>query len=360
MPHPPGFLTISFVIVVLWLCPGSFYLLAVAQVSSVPEQVRGLELVTQGKFKEAAKVLRKAVDKNNKDPDTWYYLGLALLQQEDETKNAIKAFENTVQLRPDFVEARLGLSYALLRGNKLHAARREAQAILIDHPRIAGAHYVVGAVHLRSGTNDEGALAEAEQAITLDPKLASPYLLKAQAIVSIYGTNALRNSRAPSTAPAVAEHLQVRKAPPERSLLSQAADSLETYISLSSSDSSAAWWQEQLATLRFFGGAFRDKLNDVGEVFPGSKVDTRARVLSKPEPTYTQAAKQAKVSGRIVLMGVFSAEGTVRHLLVLQGLPYGMTEEALKAARRIKFVPATIDGKPVSTFIQLQYQFNLY
>jgi hypothetical protein len=57
---------------------------------------------------------------------------------------------------------------------------------------------------------------------------------------------------------------------------------------------------------------------------------------------------------------VFSSDGTVRHILVLAGLPHGLTEAALKCARKIKFVPATIDGRPVSTFIQIEYNFNLY
>ncbi len=33
---------------------------------------------------------------------------------------------------------------------------------------------------------------------------------------------------------------------------------------------------------------------------------------------------------------------------------------AVRAARRIKFVPATRDGRPVSQFIQIEYNFNLY
>jgi hypothetical protein len=38
----------------------------------------------------------------------------------------------------------------------------------------------------------------------------------------------------------------------------------------------------------------------------------------------------------------------------------GLTEQAIKAARRIKFIPATKDGQPVSTYIQLEYNFNLF
>jgi hypothetical protein len=50
----------------------------------------------------------------------------------------------------------------------------------------------------------------------------------------------------------------------------------------------------------------------------------------------------------------------VRHILVLVGLPNGLTEAAISAARAIKFYPAILDGRRVSMFIQLNYPFDLY
>jgi hypothetical protein len=41
-------------------------------------------------------------------------------------------------------------------------------------------------------------------------------------------------------------------------------------------------------------------------------------------------------------------------------LPFGLTERAIAAARQIKFVPAIKGGRPVSVFMQLEYNFNLY
>jgi hypothetical protein len=32
---------------------------------------------------------------------------------------------------------------------------------------------------------------------------------------------------------------------------------------------------------------------------------------------------------------------------------------AVKAARQIKFIPATKDGRPVSQFIQIEYNFRI-
>jgi protein TonB len=97
-----------------------------------------------------------------------------------------------------------------------------------------------------------------------------------------------------------------------------------------------------------------------GEVFSGRDVTNKARVLLKPEPMYTEAAKQARITGTVVLRGVFSSTGRVTSLRALSGLPNGLTEQAVAAARNIRFVPASRDGHNVSMWIQLEYNFNLY
>jgi TonB family protein len=70
--------------------------------------------------------------------------------------------------------------------------------------------------------------------------------------------------------------------------------------------------------------------------------------------------RREQITGTIVLKCVFAANGTITNIRVVQGLPYGLTEKAVEAARKIKFVPATKDGKNVSMWMQLEYNFNLY
>jgi hypothetical protein len=45
---------------------------------------------------------------------------------------------------------------------------------------------------------------------------------------------------------------------------------------------------------------------------------------------------------------------------VITQLPYGLTERAVEAAKKLKFCPAVKDGKYVSVSMQLEYHFNLY
>jgi TonB family protein len=49
----------------------------------------------------------------------------------------------------------------------------------------------------------------------------------------------------------------------------------------------------------------------------------------------------------------------VTNIAVYRELPDGLTEEAIAAARRIKFTPAAKDGHQVSQLVFLEYHFNL-
>ena len=88
-----------------------------------------------------------------------------------------------------------------------------------------------------------------------------------------------------------------------------------------------------------------------------SQPDERARVLKKPEPSYTKEARANKIAGTVILKVVFTSKGTVENIHVARGLPDGLTERAVEAAKKIKFIPAMKDGHPVSMWMQLEYVF---
>src|SRR5215217_252390 len=99
---------------------------------------------------------------------------------------------------------------------------------------------------------------------------------------------------------------------------------------------------------------------DYSKIFTGKDVTTKARLISKPEPQYTEDARKNQITGTVVLKCVFSSNGSVTNIRTVSGLPYGLTERAIAAARQIKFTPATKDGHQVSMWMQLEYNFNLY
>jgi TonB family protein len=99
---------------------------------------------------------------------------------------------------------------------------------------------------------------------------------------------------------------------------------------------------------------------DYNKVFSSKDVNARARVLEKPEPQYTEAARKNQITGTVVLKAVFSSSGSVTNISTIRGLPDGLTEKAIAAAKQIRFVPAQKDGHNVSMWMQLEYNFNLY
>lgn len=305
-------------------------------------RLRGIELYHQKKFSEAADVLKQAITKDKTDADAWYYFGLALIADPKGLKDASKAFETAVKLRPNFAAAHTGLAYALMLRNKTDAAAREARAALEIDSAISDAYYVLGVTRLRAGARED-ALKNAEAAIKLQPNVGAAYLLKSQALVSFLGDVLVG---------------EVEDSADDRMARNRAAaEALARYLELNPNSENKSTWTEQLESLRLLVNS--RKPGEEQQVFSAKEVTTKVRVLSKPEPQYTNDARAMGVTGTVVLRCIFTADGAVKHFLVVRGLPAGLTEQSISAARRIKFVPATKDGRAVSTFMQLEYRFNL-
>ncbi len=98
---------------------------------------------------------------------------------------------------------------------------------------------------------------------------------------------------------------------------------------------------------------------DGAEVYERKQLDDKAVVVKNVEPTYTKKARKHKTSGTVVLRCIFRSTGEVTDITVVSGLPNGLTERAIEAARDIKFIPAMKNGHRVSTYVQLEYEFHL-
>ncbi|HEX4946192.1 MAG TPA: energy transducer TonB [Blastocatellia bacterium] len=85
----------------------------------------------------------------------------------------------------------------------------------------------------------------------------------------------------------------------------------------------------------------------------------RPTILYQEKANYTEAARQSRVQGTVLLSMVFSADGQITNIRVVRGLPDGLDDEAMKAARELVFLPAVKDGKPVSVRMSVEYSFSL-
>lgn len=87
---------------------------------------------------------------------------------------------------------------------------------------------------------------------------------------------------------------------------------------------------------------------------------TSLKVLSKPRADYTDAARENQVQGTIRLRVTFLANGQIGSITPLNSLPDGLTEQAIVAARQIKFEPARRAGIPTSVTKVVEYTFTIY
>ncbi|HJR07389.1 MAG TPA: energy transducer TonB, partial [Pyrinomonadaceae bacterium] len=78
------------------------------------------------------------------------------------------------------------------------------------------------------------------------------------------------------------------------------------------------------------------------------------------EPLYTEEARKNQVTGTVRLRLILGASGSVSGITPLTRLPDGLTEKAIEAARRIAFTPAEKDGRKVSQYVTIEYNFNIY
>jgi TonB family protein len=82
-------------------------------------------------------------------------------------------------------------------------------------------------------------------------------------------------------------------------------------------------------------------------------------IVSKPNPVYTQEARELKIEGEVLLEVMFGASGELRVLRVQRGLGHGLDEAALRAAHQIRYKPALRDGQPYDSVATLHVRFQL-
>jgi TonB family protein len=100
-------------------------------------------------------------------------------------------------------------------------------------------------------------------------------------------------------------------------------------------------------------------MHDVMESVYEMSETLRPTILYREKVVYTPEALANKVRGTVVLNVIFGADGDIRVLRVVRGLPHGLTGQALKAAQRVRFEPAVKDGKPVDVRGDMEFSFDL-
>lgn len=89
-------------------------------------------------------------------------------------------------------------------------------------------------------------------------------------------------------------------------------------------------------------------------------------ILSTPKANYTDIARRKGVEGRVKLLVVFKADGSIGEITDITKKKrkklekYGLTAQAIEAAKKIRFSPAMQNGVPIDVAKVVEYGFDLY
>ncbi|UCF80018.1 MAG: energy transducer TonB [Acidobacteriota bacterium] len=97
----------------------------------------------------------------------------------------------------------------------------------------------------------------------------------------------------------------------------------------------------------------------VGALVAGMAGTTPPKCVYRVEPDYPDEAKRVGLEGNVFLNVTVDERGNVADVVVVQGGPLGMTEEAVEAVWKWKYEPSTLHGRPISLQFNVIVRFTL-
>ena len=79
----------------------------------------------------------------------------------------------------------------------------------------------------------------------------------------------------------------------------------------------------------------------------------------REEPKYSESARQAKISGSVLLSLVVGEDGIPRDIRVVRSLESGLDQNAIETVAKWRFRPGQKDGKPVPVQANIEVNFRL-
>ncbi|HZW79798.1 MAG TPA: TonB family protein [Candidatus Deferrimicrobiaceae bacterium] len=85
---------------------------------------------------------------------------------------------------------------------------------------------------------------------------------------------------------------------------------------------------------------------------------TSGLLIRKVNPSYPPLARQARISGTVVLRAVISKDGSIENLSLVSGHPM-LAPAAIEAVKQWKYKPYLLNGEPVEVDTEIQVNFTL-
>ena len=304
----------------------------------------GAQLITEEVYPEALIALERAATLRPDSATVQYDLGLAQIKNR-KFEEAVTAISKALKLKPNWASAynNLGLAYAgLNRWEEAATAYREAVRL---EPKYAGALFNLGSASIRLGQKSV-AQQLVERLKPLHWGLQARLNLE---ILASEGTKIVITAPGSTTPAAVSTPASVptdpATQPPPSTLPTQ-----PTTPSTSPGDSQPSSSPESEKTPPLTPPSADNECPD--PIYRPAGVTQMASIKDPLQIGYTDEAAQNNVEGRIVLRAVFCGNGRVADVAVEESLPFGLTERAVEAMKKVQFQPALLNSRPVSVFVR--------
>lgn len=86
---------------------------------------------------------------------------------------------------------------------------------------------------------------------------------------------------------------------------------------------------------------------------------TPVEITFKPNPVYTDEARNLKLEGEVLLEVMFGSNGSLHVNRVVRGLGHGLDEAAIAAANKMRFKPAARYGQPMDSTAVVHVVFQI-
>jgi TonB family protein len=84
------------------------------------------------------------------------------------------------------------------------------------------------------------------------------------------------------------------------------------------------------------------------------------KYLHGTDPHYSNDARNARLNGKVIVQFIVDKTGSPRDMWVLRPLGLGLDEAAAKSVFTYSFQPATCSGNPVSVYLNVEVNFQVY
>jgi TonB family protein len=298
----------------------------------------GLAQYKAGAFEDAAAAIQRALKVKSDWPGAYHNLGLAY-GSSGKWDQAVGAFTEAVRLTPDYTRVHYELGYAFVKLGQLDLARRQVEVLKQKSKQLPERlQYEITQVEL--------AVNRPPTTVPVPIATATP-----EAVPTPVPITTATPEAAPTAVPTPAPTPTPAPVPtPSPNATPEAAGSPTP--TNDKSDLLPAITSEAVAPT--------NEPDDCPmPIYKPSEVTTMASITSTPSPPYTEQAIKNRVEGKVVLRAVLCANGRVTRISVVDPLPGGLTQQAIDAMSKARFLPAVKDGKPVSVMVTQEFNFVL-